>query len=98
MSDILNKLFRRPIWPGTASEWAAPPAEQLDSDDENLLEYLRIDRKPILSCRACGKPAQLELTTDESERTEYLCYEDLGSFLEVFTNPGIREWTIVRLP
>ena len=98
MSDIFNKLFRRPIWPGTASEWAAPPAEQLDSGDENLLEYLRIDRKPILSCRACGKPAQVELSNGTSDRVEYLCYDCLGSFLDLFANPQVGEWTIVRLP
>jgi hypothetical protein len=49
------------------------------------------------TCRGCGKRAQLELTNDESDRVEYLCYEDLGPFLEIFVDPGVREWTVVRL-
>lgn len=49
------------------------------------------------TCRGCGKRAQLELTNDESDRVEYLCYEDLGTFLEIFATPDVREWTVVRL-
>lgn len=81
------RAFRRPIWKGRSgfgvSEWAPPP--------NNV-------RTIGLTCRACGKRAQLELTTEDTDRVEYLCYEDLGPFLELFADPRISEWTIVRLP
>jgi hypothetical protein len=65
------------------SDWAAPP--------DNV-------RTIGQTCRGCGKAAQVELTTEDTDAVEYLCYEDLGPFLELFAHPGIREWTIVRLP
>ena len=83
----LLRNILRPVWRGRSgfesSEWAPP------------VDNVRIIG---LTCRGCGKAAQVELTTEDSDAVEYLCYEDLGPFLELFTHPGIREWTIVRLP
>jgi hypothetical protein len=85
--SLLNRIFRKPIWADRSgfavSDWAPLPAD-----------VPRIG----LTCRACGKAARVELTTDESNRTEYLCYDDLGPFLELFADHRIMEWTIVRLP
>lgn len=87
---ITALVFRRPIYHGHAetgvSDWAG----------NESMTVIRL-HPPI--CRCCGRPAQLELTaSDTPDRVEYLCYEDLSPFLEIFTDPRVREWTIVRMP
>jgi hypothetical protein len=67
------------------SEWAPP------KDNVRPL--------PGLTCRGCGKRAQVELSSNRlGGPVDYFCYEDLGPFLELFADPRISEWTIVRLP
>lgn len=67
------------------------------------IEFMKLLEEKPLACRGCGKRAQVELTCPQAEsgevvdRIEYLCYEDLGTFLELFADPGVREWTVVRL-
>lgn len=80
----LKRIFRKPLW--------HTPTELTVS------EWAAPVRTIGHTCRGCGKPARAELTTDESDRVEYLCYDDLGPFLELFADPRVQEWTVVRLP
>lgn len=80
----LKRIFRKPLW--------HTPTEMTTS------EWAAPVRTIGHTCRGCGKAARVELTTDEFDRVEYLCYDDLGPFLELFADPRVPEWTVVRLP
>lgn len=55
----------------------------------------RARRKGPLECRVCPKRAQVQLSHDDEY--EMLCFEHLGSFIEMFSDPRVAEWSVVRL-
>jgi hypothetical protein len=76
----------------------AEAVKNLDDEHTDLLTKAM----PIY-CRVCGKAAVFELTPDVVRepgyiRREYLCDEDLGPFVHVFTDQRVLTWTVTRLP
>lgn len=74
-------------------------------DDDEHADLLSKAMPSPFKCRVCDKPAQLELTpeivvADKNEviKREYLCEEDIGPFVCIFTDPRVRTWTVTRLP
>lgn len=65
-----------------------------DEECDRILEAIRESESPT-ACRVCGKRGAVQLST--GDRAEYLCYDDLGPFLELFADPFIEEFTVVRL-
>jgi hypothetical protein len=65
-----------------------------------------------LTCRVCGGSAEFQLApeitrgdgdelsvlADRPVRYEFLCGEDLGTFVSVFADPRVVTWTVTRLP
>jgi hypothetical protein len=76
-----------------------------DRQVDAVLDAIRAEAGPT-ACAVCGRRGEVELTPDvhpagwgdEPAARAYLCYEDLGPFLGTFTDPGISDWTVARLP
>lgn len=81
-----------------------PPRHEVrsltDEDADRIIAAIEESESPT-ACRICGRRGHVQLSgtreSDGQAHAVYLCYEDLGPFLELFADPAITDFTVVRL-